>query len=167
MPKSVTFTRPPESTSTLWGLMSRWTSAVLVRERERRQNLSRIADRDLDRRRAEADDQLLERASVEVLHRDVVGALRLAAVVDRDDVRMRQRGRVLSFAPEALDELLVGGVAVVQDLDRDAAAELLVLGEVDVGHAAGAELADDPVAPVEEGVDQGVGNGHGCALTEG
>ena len=47
-------------------------------------------------------------------------------------------------------------VALVQDLDRDAAAELLVLGEVDVGHAAGAELAQDPVAAVEERVDEGV-----------
>ena len=41
-------------------------------------------------------------------------------------------------------------VAVVEDLDRDAPAELLVLGEVDVRHPARAELADDPVAPVEE-----------------
>ena len=68
-------------------------------------------------------------------------------------------GRVLGLAAEALDELLVAGVAVVQDLDRDAAAELLVLGEVDVRHTAGAELAHDPVAPVEDAVDQGVG-GH-------
>ena len=45
---------------------------------------------------------------------------------------MRQARRVLGLAAEALDELLVVRVAVVEDLDRDAAAELLVLGEVDV-----------------------------------
>src|SRR5438034_7239319 len=47
----------------------------------------------------------------------------LAAVVDRDDVRVREARCVLRLAPEALDELLVPGVAVVQDLDRDAPPE--------------------------------------------
>jgi hypothetical protein len=74
---------------------------------------------------------------------------------------VREAGRVLRLAAEALDELVVGGVTVVEDLDRDAAAELLVLGEVDVGHAPGAELADDPVAAVEDRADERVGDGHG------
>ena len=65
---------------------------------------------------------------------------------------MRERGGVLRLAAEALDELLVVRVAVVEDLDRDPAAELLVLGEVDVRHPAGAELAHDLVATVEERV---------------
>src|ERR671927_531439 len=42
----------------------------------------------------------------------------------------------------------------------DAPPELLVLREVDVGHPAGAELAPDDVAPVEDAVQQGVGGGH-------
>ena len=62
----------------------------------------------------------------------------------------RQAGGVLRLAAEALDERVVGRVAVVEDLDRDAAAELLVLGEVDVRHPARAELAHDAVAAVEE-----------------
>src|SRR5207248_173916 len=69
---------------------------------------------------------------------------------------VRESCCVLGFAPEALDERVVGSVAVVEDLDRDAAAELLVLGEVDVRHPAGAEFADDSVTAVEDGVDQGV-----------
>ncbi len=40
------------------------------------------------------------------------------------------------------------------------AAKLLVLGEVDVRHSAGAELADDLVAPVENGADQRVPDCH-------
>src|SRR5207344_620295 len=92
---------------------------------------------------------------------DVVGVFGLAAVVDRDDVRMVERGRVLRLAPEALDELVVVPVAAVEDLDRDAAPELLVLGEVDVGHPTRAELALDPVAPVEQRVDEGVAYRHG------
>jgi hypothetical protein len=48
---------------------------------------------------------------VEELHRDVVGVLGLAAVVDRDDVRVVERGGVLRLAAEALDELVVVRVA--------------------------------------------------------
>ena len=135
--------------------------AVPVREPERGEDLAGVVDRELDRRGPAGDDQLLERATVEVLHRDVVGALGLASVVDRNDVRMREARRVLGLAAEALDELLVAGVALVQDLDRDATAEHLVFGEIDVRHAAHAELALDAVAPVEKRVDQRVGNSHG------
>ena len=101
-------------------------------------------------------DELLERPSLDVLHDDEVRAVGLAAVEDRDDVRMREPGRVRRLAAEALDELLVVRVARVEHLDGDPAAELLVLREVDVGHAAAAELARDAVAPCEEGAGEGV-----------
>ena len=133
---------------------------VPVREADRREDLARVLARRLHRCGPAADDQLLQRPSVEVLHRDVVGALGRAAVVDGDDVRVREPGRVLGLAAEALHEGVVGGVPVVEDLDRDAAAELLVLGQVDVRHPARAELAHDPVAPVEDGADQGVRDSH-------
>src|SRR2546428_520100 len=119
--------------------------AVAVREPNRSEDLARVVDREVDRRGAARDDQLLQRAPVEVLHRDVVGALRLAAVVDRNDVRVREAGRVLRLAAEALDELIVAGMAVVEDLDRDAPAEHLVLSEVNVRHTARAELAQDAI----------------------
>ena len=134
--------------------------AVSVREAECREDLPRVVDGDRDRRAAAREDQLLQRAPVEVLHRDVVGALGLAAVVDRDDVLLREARCVLGLAAEALDELLVTRVPVVEDLDRDAAPELLVLGEVDVRHAARAELAHDAVALVEQRVQELVGCGH-------
>ena len=53
-----------------------------------------------------------------------------------------------------LDEEVVVRVSLVEDLDRDTSSELRVLGEVHVGHTARAEPAHDPVAPVEDGVDQ-------------
>ena len=133
---------------------------VPVREAERREDLARVVDRDPERRRAARDEQLLQRPPLDVLHRDVVRPLRLAAVVDRDDARMREAGGVLRLAAEALDELVVARVPVVEDLDRDAAPELLVVREVDVRHPAGAELPDDQVAPVEERVDEVVARGH-------
>ena len=121
MPKSVTFSRPSPPTTMLCGLMSRWTIPLRCAKRERAQDLARVVDRDRDRRRPVADEQLLERAPVEELHRDVVGALGLAAVEDRDDVRVVQAGGALRLAPEPLDELRVVRVPLVQQLERDAA----------------------------------------------
>ena len=69
---------------------------------------------------------------------------------------MGEAGRVRRLAPEPLHELLVVRVPRVQHLDRDPAPELLVLRQVDVGHAAAAELARDAVAPCEEGSGEGV-----------
>ena len=134
--------------------------AVPVREPQRREDLPRVVDGDRHGRRPALEDQLLERLAVEVLHRDVVRPLGLAAVVDRDDVRVREARGVLRLVPEARDELVVAGVAVVEDLDRDAPAQLLVLREVDVRHSARAELAHDAVAPVEERVEELVGRRH-------
>ena len=134
---------------------------VAVREAERREDLARVIDRDAERRWAAGDEQLLERSPLDVLHRDVVRPLRVAAVVDRDDARVREPGGVLRLAAEALDELLVARVPVVEDLDRDAPSELLVRGEIDVRHPTGAQLPDDQVAPVEERVDEGIARRHG------
>ena len=157
IPKSVTLRRPSRADDDVVRLDVAVDDPVAVREGERAQDLARVLDRDRDRRRPVADEQLLQRPPVEVLHRDVVGALRLAAVEDRDDVRVVEARRALRLAAEALDELLVGGVPLVQQLQRDLPAELLVLGEVDVGHPARAELALDHVAPVEDAVDERVG----------
>ena len=136
---------------------------VPVRFGERAQDLPRELDRRQRRSGPLADEQLLERRPVEVLHRDVVGAVDLAAVVDPDDVRMVQPGGVPRLPFESLDELVVARVALVQDLQRDLPPELLVLGQVHVGHPARAEPALDAVAPVEEGADQTVFGvrGHG------
>src|SRR4051794_35913059 len=97
-------------------------------------------------------DDLLERAAVDDLHRDVGRALAFAAIVDRDHVLVVEAGGMRGLATEALDELLVLGEALVEHLERDAASELLVLGAVDVGHAARSQAADDPVAAVDNRV---------------
>ena len=94
-------------------------------------------------------DDLLERAALQVLHGDVGAAVGLAAVVDRDDVRVVEARRGLRLAPEALDELAVLGVALGHDLERDLAAEARVLGEVHRRHAADAEAPEHAVAAVE------------------
>ena len=69
---------------------------------------------------------------------------------------MAEARGVPRLALEPLDELLVARVPLVQHLQRDLPAELLVLGEVHLGHPARAELAHDQVAAVEQPADQRV-----------
>ena len=128
--------------------------AAAVGEARGAQDLrSRSRSRASGRQRRLLRDERLERAALEVLHRDVVGAVPLAAVVDR---RRRAgaagRRRADASRRKRSTNSRVLGEAAVEDLQRDRAAELQVLGAVDVGHAAGAEAALDLVAAVDDGV---------------
>ena len=107
-------------------------------------------DRLQRRERRAAPDDLLQVRARQVLHDDVVAAVRLAAVVDGDDVRVVQPGRRRGLAPEALHELGVRGVGLGQHLDRHLAVEQAVVAEVDPRHAARAELAAQLVAAADE-----------------
>ena len=111
-------------------------------------------DRDLDRtdriERRLLADHLLERAAGQVLHHDVVGVVVGPAVIHADDVGVLQAGGGLGLAAEALDESRILGETAVQQLQRDLASELLILGEEDIGHAARPEAGDHAVAPVDE-----------------
>ena len=95
-------------------------------------------------------DQLLQGAPLHVLHRDVVGALELAAVVDGDDVGVLEPRRGFRLAAEPLDELAVLGEAAVQDLQRDPALKVSVVGEPDVRHPSRADPLQHPVTPVDD-----------------
>src|SRR5262245_61295266 len=66
-------------------------------------------------------------------------------VVDGADVRVAQRGRDARLALEALDRALVAGELRREKLQRDAAAEAMITGFVDLAHAARAEPRDDLV----------------------
>ena len=133
--------------------------AVTVGEAGRLEDLDRDVDRPQLIDRSLLPDQLLERAAREVLHRDVVRVVVLAAVVDADDVRVLEAGGGLGLAPEALDEARVLGEPVVQELQRDLAPELLVLGEEHIGHASGAEPGDDLVPPIDQRAAGELGHG--------
>ena len=69
----------------------------------------------------------------------------LVDVVDRADVGVLERGGRAGLALEPLERLRVARQLLGQELQRDAAAELQVLGLVDDAHAAAAELREDPV----------------------
>ena len=61
---------------------------------------------------------------------------------------MLQPSGGLGLAPEALDELLVLGEAGMEDLERDPALEVSVVGQPDIGHAARPDPPQDPVPPI-------------------
>ena len=150
IPKSVTLAWSVVVDDHVVGFEIAVDDAVAVGEARGLEDLDRDVDRAqlVDRRLA--PDQLLERATREVLHRDVVGVVVGAAVVDADDVRVLEAGGCLRLAPEPLDEARVLGEPAVEELQRDVAAELLVLRQEHVGHAARAEPRDDLVTPVDQ-----------------
>ena len=117
---------------------------------ERREDLLGEVDRLQRRQRGAPADDLLEVRPRQVLHHDVVAAVRLPAVVDGDDVRVVEAGRRRGLAAEALHELGVRGVGLGQHLHRHLAVEQAVVAQVDAGHAPGAELAAQLVAPPDQ-----------------
>ncbi len=132
--------------------------AAAMGEAGRLQDLDRDIDRAQRLERGLLADQLLERAARQVLHRDVVRVLEAAAVIDADHVRMLEAGGRLGLAPEAFDEVWVGGKPIVQELQRDPARQLLVLGQENVRHAARAKLRHHLVAAVDQGVRRQAGH---------
>ena len=150
IPKSVTLAWSPSSTITLCGLRSRWMTPRRWANRAALRICSVMSIARIGSSGASLADQLLERAAREVLHRDVVRAVVGAAVVDADDVGVLEAGRRLGLAAEALDEVRVLGEAAVQQLQRDLAPELLVLGQEHVGHPPGAEAREHLVAAVDD-----------------
>src|SRR5688572_14329776 len=97
-------------------------------------------------------DTLFERASRYVLHSYIRGAvLRFPAIVDLDDVRVREGCGALGLALEALDELLVVGELLPQDLESNVPIEDLVVGQVHLGHPSASEGMNDAVTVVYDG----------------
>ena len=99
-----------------------------------------------------------QRLAVDERHDVVRGAVHLAAVDQAEDVRVLQRRDGLDLTQEALgaDD---GGQLGTQHLDGHLAPVLEVLGEVDRGHAALAQLALEAVAVGDQGLQpvNGVG----------
>jgi hypothetical protein len=91
-----------------------------VRGFERFGDLEAEAQRFLDRQRARLQ-LLLERLTLDELHRNEQRARLLIETVDRADMRVIERGEQLRFAFEAREAFLVRGERRRQRLDRDLA----------------------------------------------
>ena len=100
----------------------------------------------LGRHRTALGEQLGQRLTVDQLHHQVgprvgvvVGARQLAVVEDGGDVGVLQPGRVAGLGGEALPEVLVAGVLVLEHLHRDLAVQHGVVGGPHLAHAAGGD----------------------------
>ena len=103
-----------------------------------------------------AVDELAELDPLEVLHHEEERAVgRGPRVGDVDDVRVRDLRGGARLAPQPLDQ--VGRLAVrgVQNLQRDAPADVDVLGLVDAAHAALAAQPPHVVAAADDGPEHG------------
>ena len=94
-----------------------------------------------------------ERDAFHVFHDDVRPSVRLAAVVDAHDVRVREPRREAGLAQKPSPELDVRGEVLSQHLDRHVSVELAVARPVDDGHPAGPQLLEDRVPAAGKRLD--------------
>ncbi len=85
-------------------------------------------------------DRLVQRLSLDELHRDEVAVAGLRDLVDRDDAGMVQRRGRLRFLQEAAALVVGAGAVGRQELERRGAVQQHVAGLVDHAHAALAQL---------------------------
>ena len=147
MPKSAIASRLAVVQQQVAGLDVAVHDAGGVRGVERLGGLAQPAQRGVVGEVAAGLEALAERAAAHQLHDHEHAAGVLADVVDRHDVRVRREPRGgAGFALEALAGALVLGEVRGKHLDRDGAAEQLVMGLPDGRHPAVGEMADDAVA---------------------
>ncbi len=119
--------------------------AVRVRGVQGRRDLGDYPPGIAERKRAVLAEQRPRVPAGHIVHGNIQNPVRLTSPEDRDDVRVAQRGGGPGFADHPGPEGGVAGQLRRHHLERDPAAQPLVLGEVDDGPAA---LPDVPVQPV-------------------
>src|SRR5262245_338876 len=90
-------------------------------------------------------DAIAEVLALERLHDDEGCPLVLADIEDGADSRMAQRAGGARLDPKAIERLTILDGVGGEKLQRDLAAEPLVLGEIDDAHAARTEGAQDTI----------------------
>ncbi len=117
-----------------------------------------------DRQGAVAQDHRAQVGPPHVPHRDEQVPVLLPGLVHGDDVRVLEAGRELGLPDEAGPEGLVLGELLGQHLDRDLAAQAMVLREEDHAHAPSTQQGIDRVVP--ERLAWAEGRGHRMVLSE-
>jgi hypothetical protein len=109
-----------------------------------RGDLCAVVDR-LAWRQRTVSEQVAQRAAIEQFHHRVGDGAVLAEIVDRDDVRVGQRGdgTRFGFEPSACDRIVRQRVG--DDLDRDVALQPRIAGAIHLAHPAGTEQVEDLV----------------------
>ena len=112
--------------------------AALVRGFQRIGDLTRDRERVVERQRT-LGDLFRQRLALDELEHQRGAAIHVLEAVNRADVGMIQRRQHARFALEAREAFWIAREQPRQDLDRDLATELLIMGAIDLAHAASAE----------------------------
>ena len=120
------------------GLQVAMDDAALVRGVQGIGDLSRDRERVSERQRT-LRDPFRQRLALDELEHECGAAIDVLEAINRADVGMIQRRQHARFALEAREALRIGREDVRQDFDRDVATELLIMGAIDLAHAANAE----------------------------
>ena len=134
-PKSSTFTRPRAQQEHVLGLEVAVHDALVVRGPQRARDRERDLDR-LARGQRAAPEPVAQRLALEQLHGREHRAVRLAELVDRQDVRVREGGDGLGLALEAAERLRVVREVAREHLHGDVAVQPRVAGVEHDAHAA-------------------------------
>jgi hypothetical protein len=116
---------------------------ALVRRGEALRDLQAVVDRLPLRKLSTAVEPSLQRLSFEQLRDRVGNAVVPAEVVDREDVRVRERGDRQRLALEARQGVGIPGERLGQDLDRDVAVQLGVARAIDLAHSPDPQWRED------------------------
>ena len=100
-------------------------------------------------------EAVAQRAPPHQFHHDEGLSFVLVDVEDRTDVAVVQRGCRARFGSKPANRLLVLHQIIGEEFERDRAPEAEVVRPIDDAHAAGADLADDPVMVRDGGPDHG------------
>ena len=140
---------------------------VAVHEATAVRRVERAGDLGEERERAVGGERQLgaQVVALDEAHRQIQLAVALARLVDRDHVRVVERGRELRLAQEAAAEALVAGELGSNQLQRHRALERDVERAVDDAHPAAADDRLDPVAA--EHLARGQRRGHAPPLVRG
>ncbi len=99
----------------------------------------------LIKRRCASLQTVGERLPFEELHHQEIGAILVADVVQRADVRMIQRRDSACFAIEPFTELRIAGELRRQDFDGDVASQPRIARAIDFAHPARSKRGHDLV----------------------
>ena len=144
-PKSSSFA-PVLVRMMLPGFRSRWTMPARVGGGQCLGDLDG-ASHGLLERQAAPGEAIGQRLALEELHHQVVGAVLVADVEERADVRVAERRDGAGLAGEPLARVRIADERRRQHLDGDGAVEARVVRLVDLTHAPGADRRGDLVGP--------------------
>ena len=119
--------------------------ARLVRGGQRRRDLHRNGERLVQRHPASLIQDLPQGLAIDEFGGDELTAVGIAGFVNRENARMIEGGRRGGFLPEPPDAVLVLGVCVGENLQRNVAAKPRISGAIHLAHAAFADFGEDLV----------------------